>query len=69
MVGRRVGIVTASGGIGIASIDACKKHDLDVAELSMNVKGKLDAMAPSWFGVNNPIDIKTSPINNSDQIA
>jgi len=57
MSGRRVGIVTASGGIGIACLDACKKYNLEVAELGVHTKRKLNAMSPSWFEIANPLDI------------
>ena len=57
MMGRRVGVLSASGGIGIASIDACAKYKLDIAEFSPKVKQRLEAVSPSWFSANNPLDI------------
>ncbi len=57
MTGRRVGVVSASGGIGIACMDACAKYRLNIAELSPKVKQRLDDMSPLWFNTNNPLDI------------
>ena len=57
MKGRSVGVVTASGGIGIMTMDACAKYNLDVVELSPEVKKRLDAMSPLWFKAGNPLDI------------
>ncbi len=57
MAGRRAGIVTASGGIGIMSMDACARYGLDVPDLSPQVKERLNTMSPSWYSVGNPLDI------------
>ena len=65
MKGRRVGVVTASGGIGIMTLDACAKHNLEVAELTPETKRRLTAMSPSWYRAGNPLDIWPLIISSS----
>ena len=57
MAGRGIGVVTASGGIGIMTLDACAKYNLEVVELSPEVKQRLTAMSPVWYKAGNPLDI------------
>jgi len=65
MKGRRIGVVTASGGIGIMTLDACAKHNLEVAELTPETKRRLNAMSPTWYRAGNPLDIWPLIINSS----
>lgn len=57
MAGRKVAVVTGSGGAGIMSMDACTEYDLKIAELSPTTRCRLKAMSPSWHKVGNPLDI------------
>ena len=57
MKGRRTAIITPSGGMGIVSLDALDKYGLEVAELSPETRNMLEDTAPSWFTINNPLDI------------
>ncbi|MEA3253659.1 MAG: hypothetical protein U9Q17_01780, partial [Chloroflexota bacterium] len=57
MSGRRIGIVTYTGGFGIIGVDACEKFGLKLAELSSDTIEKASALSPSWLGVGNPVDI------------
>lgn len=55
--GRRVAILSGSGGAGIISIDACIDYNLYVAEFSRDTKDKLNSISPSWYEANNPLDL------------
>jgi acyl-CoA synthetase (NDP forming) len=58
--GRRVGIVTNAGGLGIMCADACGAQGLDVPELSAATRAKLDAFLPAEASTANPIDMIAS---------
>ncbi len=53
----KIGIATTSGGLGIMTIDACQQSGLEIDKLSPDTKKLLDAMAPPWLNVGNPLDI------------
>ncbi|KJS15989.1 MAG: CoA-binding protein [Peptococcaceae bacterium BRH_c4b] len=57
MSGRRIGVVTISGGAGIATIDACSDQGLEVADLTNETLKILNDVSPDWMNVNNPADI------------
>ncbi len=57
MKGRKIGIVSASGGLGIMCIDACHKFNLEVAKLSSITIKQINALSPSWMSISNPVDI------------
>ena len=56
--GNRVGIVSSTGGMGVAIADACIDYGLEVARLSKSTMGKLRRAVPSvGTCINNPVDI------------
>jgi len=57
MKGRKIGIVSISGGLNIMSIDACHKFNLEIAKLSPITTKRINALTPSWQSVGNPADI------------
>ncbi|HHW43507.1 MAG TPA: acetate--CoA ligase family protein [Desulfotomaculum sp.] len=57
MPGRRVAVVTISGGAGICAVDACSAAGLEVARFSEKTVSKLAAVFPDWMEVGNPADI------------
>ncbi|MCL2540724.1 MAG: acetate--CoA ligase family protein [Firmicutes bacterium] len=58
--GRRVGIVTNAGGVGILASDELVKNGFTLAELSSKTKKALrDVLAPQ-ASVNNPVDVIAS---------
>jgi acyl-CoA synthetase (NDP forming) len=57
MKGRRFAVLTYTGGFGVASIDACQKFGLELAELSPAMVGRLKEIFPPWLAVANPVDI------------
>lgn len=54
--GRRVGIVTASGGAGGWLADACSAAGLEVPELDAQSRKRIDAHIPSYGTSQNPVD-------------
>jgi acetyl coenzyme A synthetase (ADP forming)-like protein len=58
--GRRVAIVTNAGGPGILCADACESDDLEVVELSEDVRSKLAEFLPSEASLANPVDMIAS---------
>ena len=55
--GRRVAIFTAAGGWGVLCADACVRAGLEVVSLPEDLKQEIDAMLPSRWSRNNPIDL------------
>jgi acetyl coenzyme A synthetase (ADP forming)-like protein len=58
--GRRVGIVTNSGGPGILAADACEANGLLVPELAEATQAALRGFLSSAAGVRNPVDLVAS---------
>jgi acyl-CoA synthetase (NDP forming) len=58
--GRRVAIVSNSGGPGILAADACEANGLIVPELSSDSQAALRRFLPPAAGVRNPIDLVAS---------
>lgn len=54
--GKRIGIITNAGGLGVLATDASVKHGLKIASLSPETKAKLSAL-PAAAGHNNPVDV------------
>ncbi len=55
--GRRLLIVTSSGGCGVLAADVAAAEGLDVAPLPDAVASQLRASLPRHFVVNNPLDL------------
>jgi acetyl coenzyme A synthetase (ADP forming)-like protein len=55
--GRRVGIVTNGGGLGILCADACEAAGLDVSELPERVRDDLAQFLPPAAATANPVDM------------
>ena len=60
--GRRLGIITMSGGAGVLMADAAEEAKLEVAPLSAETQARLRAIVP-FAGVQNPVDV-TGQIGN-----
>jgi acetyl coenzyme A synthetase (ADP forming)-like protein len=58
--GRRVAIVTNSGGPGILAVDACESAGLTVAPFSAATRAKLAAFLPAAASTDNPVDMVAS---------
>lgn len=57
MKGKRVAVISYTGGFGVMGIDACQKYGLEVAKFSPQTSSLLGEILPSWQGVGNPVDL------------
>jgi acyl-CoA synthetase (NDP forming) len=53
----KIGVITISGALGVMAIDASENFDIEIDTLSPKTRNLLNAMAPSWLKVSNPLDI------------
>jgi acyl-CoA synthetase (NDP forming) len=64
MRGRRIAVVSLSGGGGIAVLDALGQCGLDVAQPSQAVMDAIQAMNPPWLEAGNPVDTWLAALSN-----
>ncbi|HBX24239.1 MAG TPA: CoA-binding protein [Desulfotomaculum sp.] len=57
MRGKRVGVITISGGAGIIAVDAAGKHAMEIASFSPDTMSALNSVFPDWMHPGNPADI------------
>lgn len=62
--GRRVAVVTTSGGSGILAADALEAHDLELAGLRPETTAALDDIVPSFGSTANPVDVTASVMSD-----
>jgi acyl-CoA synthetase (NDP forming) len=62
--GRRVAIVTTSGGSGILAADALEARGLSLATLSDATAKALDEIVPAFGSSANPVDVTASVMSN-----
>lgn len=55
--GRRIGIVTGGGGLGVVAADACSEEGLEVVALSRETLDRIGKLLPDWWVPGNPIDL------------
>jgi len=55
--GRRLAIITNAGGPGVLSADAADRHGIELAQLAPETLERLDAVLPSVWSHNNPVDV------------
>ena len=60
--GKRVGIITASGGAGGWIADACAAAGLNVPELDSSTRARIDVHLPSYGSSQNPVDATAQAI-------
>jgi acetyltransferase len=67
-IGRRVGIITVSGGHGALAVDLCGQHALEVPDLSPQVQGairsRLSSSVKSIASLANPVDLTGSAVDD-----
>jgi acyl-CoA synthetase (NDP forming) len=54
--GRRVGVLTEGGGIGVVAADACEEAGLELASFSPATFDKLNSILPDRWSHGNPVD-------------
>ncbi len=57
MKGKRVGIMSVSGGAGVMLLDTCHDHGLRPAELTAETRERLQEFCPDWMKAGNPVDM------------
>jgi len=55
--GKRVGILTGGGGLGVVAADVCAKEGLEVVKLSAETLEKIGKLMPDWWVPGNPVDM------------
>jgi acetyl coenzyme A synthetase (ADP forming)-like protein len=56
-LGRRVGVLTNAGGLGILCADACATAGLELPELSEETRAMLQPLLPEDASLANPVDL------------
>ena len=62
--GRRVAILTTSGGSGILGADAVDAYGLELAELTTESTAALDAIVPAYGSSANPVDVTATVMSD-----
>ena len=55
--GRRVGVLTMSGGAGVLIADALERNDLELARLDPETEAALARVVPEFGSTRNPVDL------------
>lgn len=63
--GRRVAVVTTSGGSGILAADALEAHGLELATLSEPTRAVLDEIVPAFGSTANPVDVTATVMSDA----
>jgi acyl-CoA synthetase (NDP forming) len=66
--GRRVGILTTSGGAGALVADECGGLGLEVPPFGEELEARILKTLPDFIGVSNPIDTTIAGINSFQEI-
>jgi len=65
-LGKRVAIITTSGGSGILATDALEEHGLELAVLAPESLAELRNIIPSYGNSNNPVDVTAAVMSSPD---
>ncbi len=60
--GRRIGVISMGGGLGVISTDALRKHGLEMARFSDRTMERLDSLMSSRWSRANPVDPGGDPV-------
>lgn len=55
--GRKIGVITNGGGMGVLTTDAIENEKLEMAEFSKKTENTLKKIMPSYGNVANPLDL------------
>ena len=66
LFGKRVAIITTSGGSGILGTDALEACGLELAELEPKTIVALDELIPSYGNSTNPVDVTAAVISSPE---
>jgi acyl-CoA synthetase (NDP forming) len=65
-LGKRVAIITTSGGSGILATDALDANGLELAVLAPESLAELRNIVPSYGNANNPVDVTAAVMSSPD---
>ncbi len=65
-LGKRVAIITTSGGSGILATDALESNGLELAVLAPETLAELRNVVPSYGNANNPVDVTAAVMSSPD---
>ncbi|CAB4587877.1 MAG: acetyl-CoA synthetase [Actinobacteria bacterium] len=65
-LGKRVAIITTSGGSGILATDALEKNGLELAVLAPETLAALAGIVPSYGNATNPVDVTAAVMSTPD---
>ncbi|MGC1184541.1 MAG: hypothetical protein WBA31_05230 [Candidatus Dormiibacterota bacterium] len=66
--GRRIGIVSMSGGMSSVLADACEQSGLDVAAFPPEVVACIREIVPTFGRAQNPVDVTAAGVARSDMV-
>ncbi len=66
--GKKVGILTMGGGLGVVAAECCENEGLEIAELDSVTLKKLDDMLPARWSHGNPVDLVGSNVAHSADV-
>ncbi len=55
--GKKIGIITNGGGLGVMAVDEMAKRKMELAKISENTKEKLRSFLPYYATPDNPLDL------------
>jgi acyl-CoA synthetase (NDP forming) len=58
--GKRTGIITSTGSIGVQTSDACVSQGLSIPDISERSRNEMKKVAPAWMSIRNPLDVGPS---------
>ncbi|CAM3488842.1 acetate--CoA ligase family protein [Aeromicrobium ponti] len=67
--GKKVAILTNSGGLGVMMVDKCKELGLEIAQFSEETLSKLDTILPEFAATENPIDLTAQLLNDKQLLS
>tara|TARA_Y100001970_G_scaffold294373_1_gene452137 strand:- start:38819 stop:40945 length:2127 start_codon:yes stop_codon:yes gene_type:complete len=63
-LGKKIGVISISGGGAIWLTDSCSDLGLEIPEFSSKLQNQLRNFLPEYAGVRNPIDITAQSLNS-----
>jgi len=66
MHGRRVAVITTSGGAGSLAADRCADHGLELPELGAATQRALAPLIPDFGALANPVDVTAQILGSDD---
>jgi succinyl-CoA synthetase alpha subunit len=65
-LGKRIAIITTSGGSGILATDAIEKNGLELAQFTQSTLEELATIVPSYGNITNPVDVTAAVMSTPD---